>query len=80
MEGVIGLFVLAVLAMPVLLVVALVKLGDLRRRVDDLEATLADRRAPFVEPDGPTLSELVREPLRSPAATPPRSWSSSSAW
>ena len=70
MEGAIGLFVLAVLAIPVLLVVALVKLGDLRRRVEDLEATLADRRTPAAEADEPTLSELVREPLRSPAATP----------
>ena len=47
MEGLIGLLVLVVLAVPVLLVMALVSVSGLKRRVADLETEVAQlRRGP----------------------------------
>lgn len=43
MEGLAVLLVLLVLAVPILLVVALVKLAGLRQRVDALEAAVAQQ-------------------------------------
>lgn len=72
MEGMIVLLVLGVLAMPVLLVVALVSVGNLKRRVGDLEDAITKMRMqvqagavpPAMKPATPT-SEAARP-------TPPR--------
>lgn len=85
MDEIAGLLVLvglAVLAVPVLLIVALVAVSGLKRRVASLEQQVAQlRSARVVEPtperaagqavapdEGPTLAELMRE-----SAPPPRS-------
>jgi uncharacterized membrane protein len=74
MEGLIGMVVLALLAVPVLLIVALVKIGGLRQRVDALEQRLAElpvgvAARPAAEPAaaGPAPAEPVR---RATPATP----------
>ena len=76
MEGAITLLVLAVLAVPVLLIIALVSLSGLKRRVAMLEEQLASlqRRAaappspaPQAPPREPTLEELMRQSAPSPA-------------
>ncbi|HEY0661036.1 MAG TPA: DUF2339 domain-containing protein, partial [Lysobacter sp.] len=65
MEGLIGLVVLVLLAVPVLLVVALAMISGLKRRVGNLEAEVAalhaareDRSEPVA--DAPTLGEWMR--------------------
>lgn len=84
--GLLALVGLAVLAMPVLLIVALVAVSGLKRRVATLEQQVEQLRATRVaepapgrsaaqgaEADyGPTLAELVREPAPAPGsvATP----------
>ncbi len=85
MDDVVGLLVLvglAVLAMPVLLIVALVSVSGLKRRVATLEQQVAQLRgaraaepaspvtaavAPEAVDTGPTLADLMRE-----SAAPPR--------
>ena len=75
MEGLIGLLVLAILAVPVLLVVALVSVSGLKRRVADLETEVVQlRRA--AEPGrqaapGPTLGDWMQQPVPPSAPTPP---------
>jgi uncharacterized membrane protein len=89
MDDVVGLLVLvglAVLAMPVLLIVALVSVSGLKRRVATLEAQVAQLRAaraaaPAPAPasqatgapvvdEGPTLADLMRDAAPPPRATP----------
>ena len=78
MEGLIGLLVLAILAVPVLLVVALVSISGLKRRVADLETDVAQlRRRPAsdairVVPAEPTLDDWMRQapPPRTPPSSP----------
>lgn len=81
MEGLLVMLGLAVLAVPVLLVVALAMISGLRRRVEALEQQLGELQAgaaapgparePVREPPRePTLDELMCEP--SPPARPPR--------
>ncbi|MEG3193145.1 hypothetical protein SNE32_12720, partial [Lysobacter sp. D1-1-M9] len=81
MEGLIGLLVLVVLAVPVLLVVALAMIGGLRRRVTALEEQLARRhaaahaQAPDAAMHEPTLAELMqaqRTAPQRPVAPEPR--------
>ncbi|MEF9977261.1 MAG: DUF2339 domain-containing protein [Thermomonas sp.] len=78
MEGVIALVVLAVLAIPVLLVIALVSVSTLKQRVAALEqqvAALHRRPAAAAAPAEPTLADLVRQPAPLPtqsAPSPPR--------
>lgn len=77
LAGVLVLLGLAVLAVPVLLIVALVAISGLKRRVGELErqvvqlrsapvASVAPQAADVATPapvdDGPTLTELVRSP------------------
>ena len=75
MEGLIGLLVLAILAVPVLLVVALVSVSGLKRRVADLETEMVQlRRA--AEPGrqaaaGPTLGDWMQQSVPPSAPTPP---------
>ncbi|HSD17707.1 MAG TPA: DUF2339 domain-containing protein [Thermomonas sp.] len=72
MEGLIALVVLAVLAVPVLLVIALVSVSTLKQRVAALEqqvAGLGRRPAAAAAPAEPTLADLVRQPA--PPATAP---------
>jgi len=79
MEGLIALVVLAVLAVPVLLIVALVTIGGLKRRVSQLENDVAQLHAARVVeagPPEPTLADWMRErvaaaPAPAPTATPP---------
>ena len=68
MEGLIALLVLAVLAVPVLLVVALVSVSGLKQRVAALEQQVAalNRRPASAAPVEPTLAELVRQPAPPP--------------
>ncbi|HZV37187.1 MAG TPA: hypothetical protein VFF96_00405, partial [Pseudoxanthomonas sp.] len=81
--GLLALVGLAVLAMPVLLVVALMAVSGLKRRVATLEQQVEQLRATRVaEPAsgrsaaqgaeaadyGPTLAELVREPAPAPGS------------
>jgi uncharacterized membrane protein len=80
MEGLIGLLVLVVLAVPVLLVMALVSVSGLKRRVADLETEVAQlRRGPAPDamrataPAEPTLADRMRQgspPPSSPPAAP----------
>ena len=78
MEGLIGLLVLAILAVPVLLVVALVSVSGLKRRVADLEAEVAQlhRRAtapPGQAPAAPASGDWMQRsapPPESPPAAP----------
>lgn len=81
MEGLIGLLVLVVLAVPVLLVIALVSVSGLKRRVATLEEQLAamHRRAaseparaqvPESTATEPTLGELMRQAAPSPPPAP----------
>ncbi len=75
MEGLIGLLVLAILAVPVLLVVALVSVSGLKRRVADLETEMVQlRRA--AEPGrqaaaGPTPGDWMQQSVPPSAPTPP---------
>lgn len=79
MEGLIGLLVLAILAVPVLLIVALVSVSGLKRRVADLETEVAQlRRQPAADtlrpaaPVEPTLDDWMRQAAPSPShASPP---------
>ena len=76
MEGVIGLLVLVVLAVPVLLVIALVSVSTLKQRVAALEQQVAalHRRPTAAAPAEPTLADLVRQPApppTQPASTAP---------
>lgn len=65
MEALFGLLVLAVLAVPVLLVVALVGIGGLRQRVGHLEAEIAALRA-----SAPARAAAASTPAaRAPAST-----------
>lgn len=79
MEGLIGLLVLAILAVPVLLVVALVSISGLKRRVADLETEVAQLRwrpasdAIRTAPAEPTLDDWMRQappPPRTPPSPP----------
>lgn len=79
MEGLIGLLVLAVLAVPVLLVMALVSVSGLKRRVADLETEVAQLRrgpasdakwAPVPAPVEPTLPDWMRQGSPPPASPP----------
>ncbi|MFC5570078.1 DUF2339 domain-containing protein [Lysobacter yangpyeongensis] len=73
MEGLIMLAVLVVLAVPVLLIAALVMIGGLKRRVGQLESDVMQLRAersvtaPSREP---TLAELMRERAAEPPVPP----------
>ncbi|NLB59398.1 MAG: DUF2339 domain-containing protein, partial [Gammaproteobacteria bacterium] len=72
MEALILLLGLAVLAVPVLLVVALVMIGDLRRRVRELEA-LSQRRLQEAQPrqaDPQTRDSAMPEPSLSEVPVP----------
>lgn len=80
MEGMIALLVLAVLAVPVLLVIALVSISGLKQRVGALEQQVAalHRRpvapAAAASPQEPTLADLTRQsapPTSQPAAQAP---------
>ena len=81
MEQLIGLLVVAVLAVPLLLIVALVKIDTLRGRVDALERNLsalqkstAAGREPQRATEAarePTLAELMRDQAQRPAAPAP---------
>jgi len=76
MEGLIMLAVLAVLAVPVLLIVALAMIAALKRRVSQLESDVSQLRAVRTEAAGarePTLGDLMRERAvaPSPSAAPP---------
>ena len=91
--GLLALVGLVVLAMPVLLIVALVSVSGLKRRVATLEEQVEQLRAlrvaapaperpavQDVEADfGPTLAELVREPAPAPAPIPASAASARSA-
>ena len=74
MEGLIGLLVLAILAVPVLLIVALVSVSGLKRRVADLEAEVAQLHRRAAEPAvqaaaaDPTLGDWMQS-----TASPPKS-------
>ena len=79
MEGMIGLLVLSVLAVPVLLIIALVSISGLKRRVALLEEELGRlqrRVAPAPThvsppmPSEPTLGELMQQAAPEPAAQP----------
>jgi uncharacterized membrane protein len=74
MEGVIALVVLAVLAIPVLLVIALVSVSTLKQRVAALEQQLAAlnrRPAAAAASAEPTLADLVRQPAAVPTPSQP---------
>ncbi|KAF1726533.1 DUF2339 domain-containing protein [Pseudoxanthomonas japonensis] len=83
MAGILVLLGLAVLAVPVLLIVALVAISGLKRRVADLERQVSQLRVPqaaVVAPEavapvpadtGPTLAELVRSPPPRVETPPP---------
>ena len=62
MEGLIGLVVLVVLAVPVLLIIALAMIGGLKSRVAGLEAQVAQLQAATARSASaePTLDELLR--------------------
>ena len=74
MEGLIGLLVLAILAVPVSLIVALVSVSGLKRRVADLEAEVAQLHRRAAEPAvqaaaaDPTLGDWMQS-----TASPPKS-------
>ncbi|QNP39789.1 DUF2339 domain-containing protein [Lysobacter solisilvae (ex Woo and Kim 2020)] len=71
MEGLIMLAVLVVLAVPVLLIAALVMIGGLKRRVSQLESDVTQlraERAVTAEIREPTLGDLMRERAAAPAA------------
>ena len=79
MESVIGLLVLVVLAIPVLLIVALVSISGLKQRVAALEQLVGSlqRRAaaepvrmPEATPREPTLGEWMQQATPTPAAKP----------
>ncbi|NZA24934.1 DUF2339 domain-containing protein [Luteimonas sp. SJ-92] len=73
METLIVLVMLALLAVPVLLVVALVGIGGLKRRVGDLEAQLAAMRASWEErAPRPHQSTPARAPSAPVAAAGPK--------
>ena len=74
MEGVIGLLVLVVLAVPVLLVIALVSVSTLKQRVAALEQQVAalHRRPVAAAPAEPTLADLVRQPAPPPTQPAPQ--------
>lgn len=76
MEGMIVLLVLAVLSMPVLLVVALVSVGNLKRRVGDLEDALAKLRRQVQAGVAPAATQTAAPPAAQSAPpridTPPR--------
>ncbi|MCR6625039.1 MAG: DUF2339 domain-containing protein [Pseudoxanthomonas sp.] len=83
MAGILVLLGLAVLAVPVLLIVALVAISGLKRRVADLERQVSQLRVPqaaVVAPEavapapadtGPTLAEPVRSPPPRVETPPP---------
>ncbi|MBD9478685.1 DUF2339 domain-containing protein [Pseudoxanthomonas sp. PXM02] len=84
MAGILVLLGLAVLAVPVLLIVALVAISGLKRRVTDLERQVSQLRAspvaaatpdavatPARADDEPTLAELVRSPPPRTETPPP---------
>ncbi|MEG2941226.1 MAG: DUF2339 domain-containing protein [Thermomonas sp.] len=73
MEGVIALVVLAVLAIPVLLVIALVSVSTLKQRVAALEQQVAalQRRPVAAASAEPTLADLVRQPAPPPTQSVP---------
>ena len=78
MEGLIGLLVLAILAVPVLLVVALMSIAGLKRRVAGLEDEVAQlrRRPAFAatqpaSPAQPTRGEWTQQPAHSSATSAP---------
>jgi uncharacterized membrane protein len=73
MEGLIVLLVLAVAAVPILLIVALAKISDLKERMAVLESQVARLRASEAAPAAPapsaepTLADLMREQARAQA-------------
>jgi uncharacterized membrane protein len=83
LAGILVLLGLAVLAVPVLLIVALVAISGLKRRVADLERQVSQLRmpqaalsapeavAPAPADTGPTLAELVRSPPPRVETPPP---------
>ncbi len=80
MEGAIAMLVLAVLAVPVLLIIALVSVSGLKRRVATLEQqvtalqarpTAAPAPAPATTPAEPTLEDLMRQSPPQPATPRP---------
>ncbi|MBJ6983235.1 DUF2339 domain-containing protein [Luteimonas sp. MC1750] len=72
MESMLMLLGLAVLSLPVLLVVALVGLGDLKRRVAELEAALARVQTPSVQAQAkPGTAPLPAAWLDAAAMSPP---------
>ncbi len=76
MEGMIVLLVLAVLSMPVLLVVALVSVGNLKRRVGELEEALAKLRRQVQAGVAPAVMQpaapQAAQPVPPHIDTPPR--------
>jgi uncharacterized membrane protein len=79
MEGLIGLVVLVLLAVPVLLIVALTMISGLKRRVGNLEVEVAALHAAREDrseavADAPTLGEWMRTqvpPVQAPATPAP---------
>src|SRR6478672_6493491 len=74
MEGVIALVVLAVLAIPVLLVIALVSISTLKQRIAALEQQVdaLHRRPAATGPAEPTLADLVRQSAPAPTRPTPQ--------
>ncbi len=73
MEGLIGLLVLAILAVPVLLIVALVSVSGLKRRVADLEAEVAQLHRRAAEPAVQAAADPTLGDWMQPPASPPKS-------
>ena len=72
MEGLIGLLVLAILAVPVLLIVALVSVSGLKRRVADLEAEVAQLHRRAAEPAVQAAADPTLGDWMQPGACGPR--------
>ena len=72
MESLIVLLVLAVLAVPVLLIIALASISGLRQRVANLERQLSDlhRRDPAGQAAPPRAPSTLAEPVLAPAPPP----------
>ncbi len=71
MEGLLVLLALAILAMPILVIVALVKLAGLRRRVEDLEQAVAQPRSVSHPAAAAASGWQTQEP---PAVAEPDPW------
>lgn len=71
MGGLIGLLVLAILAVPVLLIVALVSVSGLKRRVADLETEVAQLRRRAAAPAGQATAPGERAQPDVPPPAPP---------